>query len=80
MLNTSNLREQVHDYVEQLPPERLAVVLDFLAYLVEREDNDATAELLAIPGFTTELETAEREADAGELTDWHMIRNDVSSR
>lgn len=80
MLNPTDSRKQAHDYVEQLSPERLAVVLDFLAYLVEREDNDATTELLAIPGFTTELEAAEQEADAGELTDWRMIRSDVQSQ
>ena len=77
MLNPADSRKQAHDYLEQLSPERLAVVLDFLAYLVEREDNDATAELLSIPGFTVELEAAEREADAGELSDWRIIRSDV---
>jgi|GEM_PF-675399 len=73
MLNPSELREQVHNYVEQLSPDRLAIALDFLAYLVERADHDATAELLAIPGFAAELEAAEQEANAGELTDWRMI-------
>jgi hypothetical protein len=77
MLTPPDLRKQAHDYVEQLSPERLAVVLDFLAYLVEREDNDATAELLSIPGFAAELEAAEQEADAGKLTDWRMIHSEV---
>jgi len=48
MLNSSDTREQIYRYVEQLSQERLAVVLDFLAYLVERDNNNATEELLAI--------------------------------
>lgn len=77
MFDTPDLRKQVRDCVEKLPPERLAVVLDFLAYLIEREDNDATTALLAMSGFAEELKAAEHEANAGELIDWHMIRRDV---
>ena len=77
MLNSSNTREQIYRYVDQLSQERLAVVLDFLSYLVERENSDATAELLAIPGFVAELDAAEQEADVDELTDWRVVRSDV---
>jgi pyruvate-formate lyase-activating enzyme len=77
MLNSSDTREQIYRYVEQLSQERLAVVLDFLSYLVERENNDATAELLAIPGFVVDLAAAEQEADVDELTDWRVLRSDV---
>ncbi len=77
MLNSSDTREQIYRYVEQLSQERLAVVVDFLSYLVERENSDATAELLAIPRFVTELDSAEQEANADELTDWRVLRSDV---
>jgi len=77
MLNSSDTREQIYRYVEQLSQERLVVVLDFLSYLVERDSSDATAELLAIPGLLAELDAAEQEADADELTDWRVLRNDV---
>ncbi|WP_035984467.1 hypothetical protein [Leptolyngbya sp. KIOST-1] len=77
MLNSSDTREQIYRYVEQLSQERLAVVLDFLSYLVERENSDATAELLAIPGFAPELNAAEQEAEVDELVDWRALRSDV---
>lgn len=77
MLNSSDTREQIYRYVEQLSQARLAVVLDFLSYLVERENSDATAELLAIPGFVAELDAAEQEANADALTDWRVLRSDV---
>jgi hypothetical protein len=77
MLNSSDTREQIYRYVDQLSQERLAVVLDFLAYLVERDNSDATAELLAIPGFVTELDAADQEANVDELIDWRSVRSDV---
>lgn len=77
MLNSSDTREQIYRYVDQLSQERLAVVLDFLSYLVERDNSDATEELLAIPGFAAELDRAEQEADTEELVDWRVLRSDV---
>ena len=41
---------------------------DFLAYLEERETNEATEELLRIPGFLEDFERAEKEALSGRLT------------
>ncbi|MBW4485349.1 MAG: hypothetical protein KME14_22680 [Tildeniella torsiva UHER 1998/13D] len=77
MLDAPDAREQIYRYVDQLSQERLTVVLDFLSYLVEREDNDATKELLTLPGFVAELKFVEQEADAGELADWRVLRSDV---
>ncbi|TVP64504.1 MAG: hypothetical protein EA342_16200 [Leptolyngbya sp. LCM1.Bin17] len=76
MLKSSDTREQIYRYVEQLSQERLAVVLDFLSYLVERDNSDATEELLAIPGFIDELDAAEQEANIDELTDWQVVHSD----
>ncbi len=77
MLNSSDTREQIYRSVEQLSQERLAVVLDFLSYLVERDNSDATEELLAIPGFVADLDRAEQEADTEDLVDWRVLRSDV---
>ena len=76
-MNTSSLQLQIQSYVEQLSPERLTVALDFLAYLVEREANEATEELLAIPGLREELQEAEASIDSDELVDWRDIRHDL---
>lgn len=53
--------------LDTLSPERLKVADDFLAYLEERESNEATEELLQIPGFLERLGAAEREVRAGRL-------------
>ena len=77
MHHTPSLREQLYLYIEQLSPDRLAVALDFVSYLVEREDDAATAELLAISGFAAELKAAEQEVEAGEVAGWRTLRDDV---
>ncbi|BAU10897.1 hypothetical protein LEP3755_13890 [Leptolyngbya sp. NIES-3755] len=72
-----DLLRQAEKRLHQLSPERLRVANDFLAYLQEREENEATEELLSIPGFEEELREAIREADAGEVVSFDAIRRDV---
>ncbi|MCU0548394.1 MAG: hypothetical protein MUC48_03515 [Leptolyngbya sp. Prado105] len=62
-----NLLHQAEKRLKQLSPERLRVASDFLAYLQEREENEATEELLTIPGIEAEFLEALQEADAGEV-------------
>ncbi|MEB3232231.1 MAG: hypothetical protein VKJ64_14570 [Leptolyngbyaceae bacterium] len=76
-MNTTAIRSQIQSYVEQLSAEKLTVVLDFLAYLVERESNEATAELLSMPGLLAELEQVESQLETDTLADWRNIRHDV---
>lgn len=54
--------------LEELTPARLRAADEFLAYLEERESDEATEELLGLPGFREALEEGEREAQAGNLT------------
>jgi len=51
-----------------LSPERLLVAADFLAYLAERESNEATVELLQIPGFIEDFAKAKEDVEAGKVT------------
>ena len=67
-MSTADLRRQAQQRIECLSAERLRVALDFLAYLEERDSNEATEELLKIPGFVGALEDAEREIAAGHVT------------
>lgn len=41
-MDTIELRQQVKEYIEQLSPERLRVAADFLAYLTDKESEEAT--------------------------------------
>ncbi len=71
------IREQVQSYINQLSEEKLLVAADFLSYLVEREDNEATEELLNIVGFENDLKEAEEQAAAGDLVSFKTIRRNV---
>ena len=42
-MNTTDIRDLINEYAEQLPDERLRVVADFMAYLVDKESRRGTA-------------------------------------
>ncbi len=60
--------------IDSLSEGRLRVADDFLAYLQERESNEATEELLRIPGFVERLETTEKQIAAGQVTPVEKLR------
>lgn len=55
-MQTQELRQNLKQSIDRLSPERLLVAADFLAYLAEREKNEATIKLLKIPGFLEALQ------------------------
>jgi hypothetical protein len=63
--------------LHSLSPERLQVANDFLAYLQEREENEATAELLNISGFKAAFRHAVEQADNGDTVRFEDIRRNV---
>jgi hypothetical protein len=71
------VRQQVKFYIDQLSSEKLLVAADLLAYLVEKEDQEATQELLDIPRFENELREAEEQAAAGDFVSFKAIRRNV---
>lgn len=73
-MSTAELRDRVKEYIDQLSPERLLVAADFLAYLAERESEDATQELLDIPGFVEAFERGKKDAVAGKVTPVEKLR------
>jgi hypothetical protein len=66
-MNTLERREQVKRYVDQLSAEKLLVAADFLAYLAEREDNEATEELLNMQGFREAFTKAQKSVEQGRV-------------
>ena len=66
-MDTVEIRQQIQEYVEQLSPERLLVAVDFLAYLAERDNDEATEELLKINGFKEALMKAKENVAEGKV-------------
>ena len=73
-MSQTELLKQAKRRLSNLTPERLRVAEDFLAYLEAREADEATAELLAVPGFLDNLKRAEEEVEAGLVTPVEDLR------
>jgi hypothetical protein len=77
MVQMSTVLSEAEHRLRSLSPKRLRVANDFLAYLQEREENEATAELLGIPGFEAAFRLAVAQADSGHVVHFEDIRRDV---
>ena len=76
-MNNTEVRQQINQYLDGLSSERLELVADFLAYLVDKESEDATQELLDIPGFIESFEEGKKDIAEGRVKSWRTIRSDV---
>jgi len=70
-MNTRPTLAEAERRLRSLSPERLRVANDFLAYLLDREESEATAELLSTPGFEEAFRRGIAQADAGK---WCVFR------
>ena len=73
-MTTAQLLELAKETLEQLPPEQLKVAAEFLKYLDERASDEATEELLKIPGLLEDIREAEREFAEGKGTPVEKLR------
>jgi hypothetical protein len=73
-MTPTQLRQAAQATLENLPPEQLKVAAEFLRYLEERASDEATDELLKIPGLTQELAEAERDFSEGKGTPVEKLR------
>ncbi|MGB5959228.1 MAG: hypothetical protein WBG73_01110 [Coleofasciculaceae cyanobacterium] len=76
-MNNTEIRQQINQHLEQLSPDRLQLVADFLAYLADKESEEATQELLDIPGFLESFEKGKKDIAEGRVANWRTIRTDV---
>ena len=76
-MNTTEIRQQINQHVDRLSSERLQLVAEFLAYLADKESEEATQELLDIPGFIESFERGKKDIAEGRVANWRTIRTDV---
>jgi hypothetical protein len=67
------LLEQANVHLNQLSDDKLKFAIDFLEYLQQKEEYEATEELLNIPGFEQGLLEAEQEIERGEIVSLESI-------
>ncbi|MEL6438122.1 MAG: hypothetical protein AAFQ80_02530 [Cyanobacteria bacterium J06621_8] len=76
-MNSSQIRNEAKNYIDQLSPDKLILVIDFLKDLQEEDEVEATEELLNIHGFKSAFKKANQQVKDGKTQDWRMIRGDV---
>jgi len=67
---------QLSESIQQLSPERLQVLADFAAYLVNAESEAATQELLTIPGLLERVQQNQA-TPKSDYANWRTIRADA---
>jgi len=74
-MSTTVIRQTIDQYLDQLSLERLNFVADFLAYLADKESENATQELLLdIPGFIDSFERGKKDIAEGRVTPWEQLK------
>lgn len=71
------MQEKINYSLKQLSLERLQVVADFVAYLADKESEEATEELLKIPGLLEKIKKNRETTSKARLVNWRAIRSDV---
>lgn len=75
--DATKMLEDARQRLERLSRDRLKVASDFLAYLDEREQSEATEELLSISGFEDAFQRAVRQVEEGQIVRFEDIQRDV---
>jgi hypothetical protein len=75
VVTVAELQHQLNNSLQQLSPERLKVLADFAAYLVDAESEAATQELLAIPGLLERVKK-NKLTPQSNCVNWRNLRSD----
>jgi len=76
----SALKEEAKKAIEELSLDKVRVAVDFLQYLKDKEEMEATLEILASGELKAQLEEAERAMQEGRFEDflpWKKVRRNV---
>lgn len=77
MMTKINLKQQAIHLIEQLPTQKLKVIVDYLTYLQDKEAWEATHELTCNPEIVESLKKSEDDIKADRLKSWNDVRRDV---
>ncbi len=75
-MELTEIKNKIHNTVNELPPQKLKVALDFLQDL-QRTDEEETQALLSEPGFIEDYRQAKEDIRTGNTKRWKDIKRDV---
>jgi len=73
-MNLAEVHQTIDRYLIQLTPERLSIAVEMLAYLADKESEDATKELSDIPGFIENFERGRKDIAHGRITSYKQLK------
>ena len=73
-MSNLELRQQVQLYIDQLSTDKLLLVADFLVDLLEKDDNEATEELLKIEGFKEAFAQAQKNVKENKVISVEQLK------
>ncbi len=76
-MTTAQLRERAAERLNNLPPDKVRVAVEFLDYLDTAASRDATDELLKVPGLLNDAKDASKRVKKGQYKDWRKVRMDA---
>lgn len=74
------IRKEAKKALDELSEEKLRVAVDFLGYLKEKEEMEATLEILSSHELMTQIEESEKAIKKGRLDEfmpWEKVKRDV---
>lgn len=76
----SNFKKRAIEKLDLLSPDRLKVVLDFIEYIEQKEDTDATLEILADKNSMYNIKEADDAWESGRMNEfvpWNKVKRHV---
>lgn len=74
------LKKEAKKAIDKLSEEKVKVAIDFIDYLKEKEEMEATLEILSSRELMTQIEEAEKAIKKGKLDEfvpWEKVRRNV---
>jgi uncharacterized protein YicC (UPF0701 family) len=67
------MQQKIQQYLQTLSLENFKTILEFAAYLSDKESEQATQEIREIPNIIEKLKEAEMDLQSGRLIDWKNL-------
>lgn len=76
----TTLKKEAKKVIEELSDEKIKVAIDFMDYLKEKEEMEATLEILSSRELMAQIEEAEKAIKKGKLDEfilWEKVKRNV---
>lgn len=79
-MQSTTLKREAKKVIEELSDEKIKVAIDFMDYLKEKEEMEATLEILSSRELMAQIEESEKAIKKGKLDEfipWEKVKRNV---